>query len=201
MSTYIKNGMIHGKFNIQRNLKYDQLGKDLAAKFFENQGGKIYENDLNENGIRLFENPDMRVDFKKLNKTIFIEIEVKSDKNWSYIFNGIDIPARKIKYSFNTNSQGFFFMAKEDCQEFLLIPMRHMQNASDDCGDQYLGQSSKWGAVRSSENFIMPIHECHRVRKHCYYEGNITLEDFVRIPFKYCMHYSINEEGHFKLNK
>lgn len=193
--------MIHGKFNSKRNAKYDELGKKLASRFFSSQGGNVFENDLDANGNRLYENPDIKVEFPNLNKTIFIEVEVKSDKNWSYIFNGLDIPARKIKYSTNTNCQGFFFMARENCQEFVLIPMKHMQNAKNDCGDEYIGQSSKWGAVRSSENFIMPIHECHRVRKHCFSEGNLTLEDFIRIPFKYCMHYLKTTENDFVLNK
>lgn len=197
MSTYSKNGMIHGRFNPIRNGKYDDLGKKFATLFFEAQGGIVSENDLDAKGNRLFENPDIKVEFPHLNKTMFVEVEIKSNKNWSYIFSGIDIPARKLKYSIATKSQGFFFMGKEDCQELMLISMKHMQNAADDCGDAFLGQSSKWGQINTSESFVIPKHECYRVRKHCFSEGSVTVEDFFRIPYKYSLHYSLNENKTF----
>ena len=191
MQTYQKNGMLHGKFNFIRNQQYDAVGKTLVNCFFNQFGFEVQENDLDQSGKRIYENPDLKVTSPE--KSFFIEAEIKSDKNWKYIYDGVDIPSRKYKYAVQTEGKGFFFMGKEDLSELLLIKMLDVRRAVDDCGSNYCGQTSNFGFVPSSPEFVMPEHGCHRVRKFCKDKYGITLEDFVRIPYKNILHYKLSE--------
>lgn len=178
MSTYNKNGMIMAKFIPSRSQAFDNKGKQLAIKFFQLKGGIPSVNDLDENQNHDYTKTDIKVLFPKTNKTIYIEAEVKSEKNWQFIDQGIDIPIRKLKYAEQHEEDGYFFMVKNDESEVLLIPMKCLVMASRDCGDNFLGQ----GVIMTSSGFIMPEHGCHRVRKLCNTVNRRGIEDFIRIP-------------------
>lgn len=188
MTTYCKNGIISGKFNRARNNKFDEKGKGFATLYFQSQKAIVEANDLDDFGNRLFQQPDLKVYFEDKDLTVFIEAEIKSDKHWRFVYDGIDIPARKYKYAKITSGKGFYFMGKEDLQEFLLIPMKFVAQAIESCGEEYFGYAS----VPSSANFKMPEHGCHRVRKYCSSgEGRgSAIEDFVRIPYQHALHYT-----------
>lgn len=187
MTTYFRNGIISGKFNRERNDIFDEKGKRFATLYFSSQGAKVECNDLDELGRRLFQQPDLRVYFSDRDMTVFVEAEIKSDKHWHYIYEGIDVPARKYKYAKITSGKGFYFMGKEDLSEFLLIPMKYASMAMESCGEEYMGHRS----VPASANFVMPEHGCHRVRKFCCSGINkgSAIEDFVRIPYENVLHY------------
>lgn len=185
MSTYEKDGMLMAKFNPSRSDAFDNKGKQLAIKFFGLRGGKPEINDKDENNKHDYTKPDIRVHFPLQNKTIYVEAEVKSEKNWAFIENGIDIPIRKLKYAEQHAHDGFFFMVKNDESEVLLIPMKLLLMASQDCGKEFLGQ----GSIMTSSGFVMPEHGCHRVRKLCNTVYRRGIEDFVRIPVKHVYRY------------
>ena len=185
MSTYEKDGKLMAKFNSSRSDAFDNKGKQLAMKFFKMLGGESYINDVDENNEHDYTKPDIRVFFPLKNKTIYVEAEVKSEKNWAFIESGIDIPIRKLKYAEKHTKDGFFFMVKNDESEVLLIPMKYLLMASNDCGKEFLGM----GIIMTSSGFVMPDHECHRVRKLCNTVNRRGVEDFVRIPVRHVYRY------------
>lgn len=195
MDTYQKNGMILGKFNLHRNSLNDSLGKKFAIEFFAQNGGKAISNDRDESGILDYEKTDLLIDFEITKQKIFVEVELKGDKIWRYIYQGIDIPARKFKYARNTENKGLIFMGKKDCTECLIIPLKYLSMAQTDCGEEYLGS----GRIPTSQNFVMPNHGCHRVRKICNQDERTgsNVEDFLRIPYEYATHF-IKVNGIFK---
>jgi hypothetical protein len=185
MSTYNKNGMIMAKFNLSRSDAFDEKGKKLAFKFFSKRGGLPSINDKDDNDNHDYSKTDIKVFFPEKNITIFVEAEVKSERNWEFISSGVDIPIRKIKYALKHEKNGLFFMVKNDELEVLLIPMKLFTMAFNDCGDDYIGQ----GSVLTSTNFSMPEHGCHRVRKFCNTVNRRGIEDFIRIPLRHVYRY------------
>lgn len=194
MDTYQKNGMILGKFNSHRNSRNDSLGKNFAVEFFAQNGGKAITNDRDSSGTLDYEKTDLLILFEKTMQEIFVEVELKGDKIWRYIYSGIDIPARKSKYARNTNNRGIFFMGKKDCTECIVIPMKYISMAYDDCKDEYMGS----GTIPASKGFVMPLHGCHRVRKICNKDEKLgsNVEDFIRIPYEFATHF-IKMDGKF----
>lgn len=194
MDTYQKNGMILGKFNSARNFKNDSLGKRFAIEFFKENGGVARTNDIDDKGILNYEKTDLEIYFESTKLEIFVEVELKGDKIWRYIYDGIDIPARKSKYAINTNNKGVFFMGKKDLTECLIIPMKYVFMAYRDCGEEYSG----FGRISPSPNFVMPEHGCHRVRKICNTDESLgaNIEDFIRIPYKFATHF-VKMDGKF----
>lgn len=198
MSTYNSNGKLVAHYNQQRGEAFDSKGKELAKRFFSIRDGIVEDNDKDEDGNHDFTKTDLKVYFPHLNKTIFVEAEVKSAKNWEYIEEGVDIPIRKIKYAEQHEHDGYFFMVKDPPDEVLLIPMSAFMKAIKDCGDEYLGK----GAVPTTLNFELPNHGCHRVRKACNTVNRRGVEDFVRIPLNHIKRYynpfSVNDSNQSK---
>lgn len=203
MSTYIKNGHIHGYFNSQRNCKFEHIGRNALIQFWSDKGGSVKVNDKDENGELIKNCADLLVEYKS--QTILMEAATKRSDLFKYIESGVDVETRKLKY-YREGQKGFvgmcdYFLDESGnaiCgNEMLLIPMECLLYAQKDCGDYYKGQ----GSVKSSSQFIMPDHGCHRVRKQCRngYKQTGSVEDFYRIPLGYVAHYRKNEKDNYNL--
>jgi len=197
-TTYTKNGHIHGHFNPGRHEKYDKKGRDYLTDFFKNKLWDVSDYDRDEDGFK-YDRPDLVA--TKEGKKIFAEAAIKSSGLWKYIKpgnpnNGVDVETRKLKY-FKVGDRSFVGMSNDEGEQLLLIPMECLAAAQKDCGDQFKGHM-----VPSSENFVMPDHGCHRVRKKCRNGYNQTgePEDFYRIPYEYTHHYR-KENGKYILHK
>jgi hypothetical protein len=185
MKTYQKDDMILGNFNHTRNNLNDSQGKNFAIRIFKLFNGEHQITDRDQNNKLLWDIPDIKIHFPNKNP-IFVEVELKANHLWKFIQQGVDIPARKIKYTINTNNQGIFFIGKKDQTECLLIPFKYVHMAHTDCKDQFMGSKT----IPNSPKFKMPPHQCHRIRKICNQdeEEGLNVEDFIRIPYKYTSH-------------
>ena len=197
MSTYQKNGHLHGHFNSYRNSIFDKLGREAAIDFWKQFGWEAQVNDRDESDNLLYNNTDLKV--CKQNKFINIEAASKRANLFRFVRDGVDIETRKLKMT-KTGQKSFVCMSDyiknpvyKSGTEMLLVPMECLIAAQNDCGDSYKGQRD----IESSSNFIMPEHGCHRVRKRCYEGIQQTghAEDFYRIPYAYVAHYRRNDAG------
>jgi hypothetical protein len=195
VGTYQRGGSSHSHFNRSRFLDFDGLGKSNAVEFLESQNWVVLENDKDSQGKTIFTNTDL-VATKPTGEFFFFEVEVKRSKYWSYIYQGVDIPDRKAKY-YREGVDGAVMMSDEENTAMLEISLALIHAAVSDCGTEYKGD---FGA-KSSANFIMPSHGCHRVMKPCRdkYNGSTT-ETFARIPYKYIKHY-VKNNGVWTLHK
>jgi hypothetical protein len=203
MSTYIKNNQIHGRFNSERNSKFEHIGRNSNIEFWESKKGIVKINDVNEKGELVTNCSDLIVEFKS--KMLLIEAATKRADLFKYIEEGVDVETRKLKYC-RKDQKGFVGMCDyyldennvaHSGNEMLLIPMECLQYAQNSCGNNFKGQ----GSVKSSIGFTMPEHGCHRVRKQCRngFRQTGSVEDFYRIPLGYVAHYRKNEKGNYNL--
>ena len=188
-TTYKRGNSIYGHFSPQRQKEMEAIGRDNAKLYFEQLGAVVSANDVDENGKLDYNKPDLKAITKK--SCIFIEAATKGDDIWKYIYQGVDVEKRKLKYG-----DMLLFMSKKDGTEAVIIPGKCLRLAQDSCGEEYFGQG-----VTTSENFVMPEHRCHRVRKRCRQpNGNYAVEDFYRIPYEYVLHLK-KENGRYKVKK
>lgn len=181
--TYKRGVSSHSNFSPSRFKDFDGMGKQNATEFLELDGWTVEENDKDGNGKTIFTNTDLVA--RRLEEILFFEAEVKRDQHWKYIFEGVDIPDRKAKY-FKPGIPAALMMCNKSNTNMLRVPGELIYLACQDCPDMWFGD---FGA-KSSPNFIMPDHGCHRVMKYCRDEYNgRTLETFVRIPYKYVQHH------------
>lgn len=195
VGTYQSGANTHSHFNSARHKAFDGMGKQNAVEFLEGDGWNVEKNDEDAKGRVLFTNTDL-VATKPTGEFFFFEAEVKRDKYWSYIYQGVDIPTRKAKYH-REGVDAAIMMSNESNTAMLEIPLKLIALACDDCGDEYKGD---FGA-KSSADFVMPSHGCHRVMKPCRdrFNGG-TVETFARIPYKYIKHY-VKKDGAWVLHK
>ena len=189
MSTYTRKGHIHGNFNRNRFTKYDGVGRSNTAKFWVQQGWEIKDYDKDEGSDDVqFDRTDQIA--TKGKKTVYVESAIKSPRLWKFAVDGVDVETRKLKYV-KLGEVSYVDMSTDEGDQHMLIPMKCLQMAQDDCGSSFYGQ----GTI-STADFEMPEHGCHRVRKRCRqgYEQTGELEDFYRIPYKYVAHYKMVDD-------
>jgi hypothetical protein len=186
--TYIKDNRLHSHFSKTRQSSKEHIGIDFVSSWLKVKHFDVSKNDRTKSGDLNPSATDLKA--TKNNLEIDIEVEVKSDKIWHYILQGIDIPSRKGKYLQNPNF--VHFMVKEDKTEFLMTPGIYLELANQCVG--FKGQ----GSIKDSSDFSMPTHECHIVRKFCNAFSYHEVNDFFRIPYRYTFHYKKEENG-FKL--
>ena len=203
MSTYTKNGHIHGYFNSERHSKFEHIGRCAVTKFWQSKGWNVCVNDIDQDGEVVKNRADLVIELNK--KQILMEAATKRSDLFKYIESGVDVETRKLKYR-REGQKAFVAMCDyyldennvaHEGNEMLLIPMECLEYAQKDCGDEYKGQ----GKVISSTKFNMPDHGCHRVRKQCRngFKQTGKAEDFYRIPLGYVAHYRKNEKGNYNL--
>lgn len=201
MTTYQKNGHLHGKFHEDRNSKFEKIGRYAAMDFSKQKGFEVENYDRDKEGVLLWDRTDLIITDGKVQ--IHLEAATKRSNLFSYIYDGVDIETRKLKY-LRKNIKSFVAMCDYVVdksnnfvagKEMLIIPMNCLQVAQDDCKDEFAGQ----GAVSHSQKFQMPLHGCHRVRKKCSqgYKQVGDLEDFYRIPYSYIAHFRKDNLGHY----
>jgi len=187
--TYQKNGVLCGHFSRKRQLDLEDIGRDQAEAYFTWLGAQILPNDKVAGTID-YEKADFKVILPN-QEVLLVEAATKASDIWHYVFEGVDIECRKLKYIKQLGPQKLVVaMTKQDGSELLLIPGMTLHKATE-CGMEYKGQ----GKIKSSNNFKMPEHGCHKVRKFCRGPGGGTEEDFYRIPFKYVTHIGIECSG------
>ena len=191
MAVYSKNGRLHSHFNQSRADKYDDLGRRHTSDFWQAHNWTVADHDKEISGQIIFNNCD-QIATQDGRKPIYVESAVKSTRLWKWIKDGVDVEDRKLKY-FREGEEVFICMSNDEGDEMLVIPMKGLQMAEDDCDNQWYGH----GGVLSSEGFTMPEHGCHRVRKRCRrgYQQTGEIEDFYRIPYKYIRHYKLQNGG------
>jgi len=203
MSTYEKNGHIHGSFDVIRHGKFEHVGREAVAMFWKSKDWSVFDNDIDENGEVIKNRADLRIEFN--DKVILMEAATKRHDLFRYAKSGVDVETRKLKYR-REGQKAFVAMCDYHLDdnrnayfgnEMLIIPMECLELAQRDCGSEFKGM----GSVGSSFRFVMPDHGCHRVRKKCEkgYRQNGMAEDFYRIPYEYIVHYRKNEEGYYQL--
>lgn len=202
MSTYNKNGHIHGTFDRARHTKFEHIGRNASVVFWEQKGWNVIQNDIDDEGDVIKNCTDLIIE--KNGKKILMEAATKRGDLFRYIKDGVDVETRKLKYK-REGVQAFVAMCDYmmvdgvavEGNEMLIIPMECLEVAQRDCGENYRGQ----GRVPSSVEFVMPEHGCHRVRKRCVNGFNQVgrAEDFYRIPYDYIAHYRKNEDGNYNL--
>lgn len=191
MTEFYKNGNLHSRFDQNRQSKYEHIGHEVVIDFMQNLGYTIKENDKRNDGSVNYDVCDFLA-IKPNFITKEIEVETKSNKDWIYTAEEIDIPFRKKKYIFNKrNDQNVFslILVKEDKAQFYLIPERVFRLTVNDCvGFKGLHK------VKNSVDFYMPHHGCHVVRKACLsLDGSYEINDFFRIPSQYVYHYILKD--------
>jgi len=188
----MKNGHIHGSFSQTRFKKYDGIGRANTSKFWESKGWEIKDYDKDNDDKVQFDRTD-QIAFKG-QQTVYVESAIKSSKLWKWIKDGVDVETRKLKYV-KLGNKAYVSMSTEDGDQFLIIPMKCLKMAQDDCGNDFYGHR-----IPSSSGFKMPEHGCHRVRKHCRqgFDQSGEPEDFYRIPYKYVAHYE-TVDGELKM--
>lgn len=193
--TYQRGGEKHSHFNRARYLDFDGKGKANAAEFLEAANWIVEENDKDDKGRTIYTNTDLFA-YKTTGEVLFPEAEIKRDRHWSYIYKGVDIPSRKLKY-YRPGVPAAVYMSNESNSSMLEIKFELLHAANRDCGEEWLGDFGS----KSSANFEMPEHECHKIMKPCRdkYNGN-TEEHFVRIPYKYVKHF-VKNDGVWVLHK
>lgn len=201
MTTYIKNGHIHGNFNKLRNDNFEKIGRIVAIKFLEQKNYKVESFDKDEKENIIWNNTDLIA--IKENEKIHVEAATKRSDLFRFVSEGVDIETRKLKY-IRDDVKSYILMCdyieldnkKFDCgNELLIIPMICLKIAQESCGEEFYGHG-----VPSSEKFVEPQHGCIRVRKQCRkgFGQNNTIEDFYRIPYKYITHYMKEENDKYK---
>lgn len=193
MAVYSKNGRLHSRFNKDRASRYDGAGRQHTSDFWKAYNWSVSDHDKEISGEIIFNNCD-QVATQEGRKPIYVESAIKSTRLWKWIKDGVDVEDRKLKY-FREDEDVFVCMSNDEGNEMLVIPMKGLQLAEDDCNG-YAGH----GGILSSDGFVMPEHGCHRVRKRCNkgYQQTGEVEDFYRIPYKYIRHYKL-ENGEWKL--
>lgn len=190
MATYTKNGHIHGSFNGNRHDKFDGIGRSNAKSFWEEKGWSIGDYDKEPGSVKIkFDHTDQRA--TKGQSVVFVEAAVKSSYLFKFIRggnpnNGVDVETRKLKY-IKDGDKAVVCMSDEKGGDMLIIPMECLKLAQESCGTEFKGH----GDIRTSSDFQMPEHGCHRVRKRCRrgFEQTGEPEDFYRIPYEYVARY------------
>jgi len=96
MGTYLKNGILCANFNSERSEEYDLMGRGYVRDFFSiDPECSIFDNDR-ENGFIDYDKSDLRLEIFK--QIFFIEAAVKSNRNFGFVSQGVDVEARKLKY-------------------------------------------------------------------------------------------------------
>lgn len=203
MNTYRgEDGQLHDKYRAGRGQKFDGPGKLAARLFWEQRGWVVSDFDIGSDGVHQWKRTDLLM--TKADKVMYIEAEIKAHEIWHHVYQGVDVTSRKKKYceyiSSGCSAWVMMFQGAGRCDEhgkavvgnnLLFIPMECLQAAEEDCGTEYKGH----GKVLTTAGFVMPEHECHRVRKWCYNEGEWTKNDFYRIPLQYCVQYARASEN------
>ena len=190
MTTYVKQGHIHGSFNRSRFNKYDGIGRSNAQAFWEGKQWTIGDYDKEEGSEEVqFDHTDQVATNGK--SEVYVEAAVKQSDLFKYIKggnpdSGVDVETRKLKY-IKDGKKAVVCMSDETGDQMLVIPMECLAVAQQACGSNFKGQ----GGVLTSADFKMPEHGCHRVRKRCRrgYEQSGEAEDFYRIPYEYVARY------------
>lgn len=187
MSTYTRSGHIHGHYNAGRGGKYDGKGRQHAREFLGQLGYSVEDYDKDATGKTIYTNPDLKATKQQedgTEKVVLVEAAVKRASLWKYVKDGVDVESRKLKYI--SGQTTYIAMSDDDGENMLLIPMEWLQQAQQSCGDEFYGQKTP-----GSENFQMPEHGCHRVRKLISqgYNQSGSVEDFYRIPYNKCKHF------------
>jgi len=201
MSTYTKNGHIHGSFHISRHGKFERVGRDAVTFFWESKNWSVFDNDINDIGNVVTNCTDLRIELN--GKTILMEAATKRNNLFKFVKEGVDIETRKLKYR-RDGQKAFVAMCDYHLDtnnnaysgnQMLIIPMECLEAAQRDCENEYKGH----GFISSSKGFLMPQHGCHRVRKKCGKGFGQTgeAEDFYRIPYEYVAHYEKKEKGNY----
>lgn len=183
MGTYEVNGILSAHFNAERDKENDLLGRSFVRKFFEKDSNYLLFDNDKVDGVRDYSKSDMRLEIGK--SIFYLEVAIKTNKHWGFVSQGVDVECRKLKYFMDSKISSSISMFSDLNNQQLIIDSKYLLAAQKDCGQEYYGQWGRQYSVRSSPNFQMPVHGCHRVRKYCEYKGKWTKEDFYRIPYKY----------------
>ena len=182
MNTYTKNGHLHGKINHERLAYFDIIGRDAARNFFTQKGWTASTNDRDDQGNLVFSRTDLKV--LRNNTELHIEAATKRSNIFKFIYQGVDIETRKLKY-FTENQNAFISM----CDYYGEKPNFH-------CGNELLLIHCKYLFLADKN-----LSECKRIEKNCKNGLNQTgdLESFYRIPYKFLWHFNKDHSGLYKL--
>ena len=89
MSTYTKNGHIHGYFNSERHSKFEHIGRCAVTKFWQSKGWTVCVNDLDQDGEVVKNRADLVIELNK--KQILMEAATKRSDLFKYIESGVDV--------------------------------------------------------------------------------------------------------------
>ena len=177
--SYTNGKYLNSHFDSTRQIKREGIGRDCTKEFWEQLGFTVEENDIDENGDMDY----TASDFYGYNQDIklSIEAETKAVALWKYIKEGLDIPARKLKYLDSAKKNGRKFvhtMVRGDGNEILITNQEYFELARDYPYTKNVDRE-----------FKVPEHGCYIIRKKCNrYDGRIEYNDFIRIPYKYLKH-------------
>lgn len=188
---YLRNGRRRSNYDPARAEK-EGPGRDEAIAFYRYLGATVTDNDKDKDGNVDFSKGDLLATFPNGN-VVVVEAAAKGSDLWKWITDGVDVEERKLKYVHQLGAEKtFLFMASSDSKQALLIPYTCLCAAEEDCGEEFAGHR----LIRSSANFVMPEHGCHRIVKNCKTEdGGWEKNDFYRIPYQYVTHILIKESG------
>ncbi len=184
IGTYEKDGNLLSRFNQKEYDLCDESARSITQKFFETRGCTVCENDGKFAGNVDYSASDLKI--VKNSQIWYVETEIKKGQtNWDYVKEGVHFPIRKSK-QVEKHTKIIFAMISDYYPEILLVQGNFFRLAIE--------HNKKYGyagfkSMSDSDNFIMPDHRCHVVRKGARGRG---IGDFIEIPYRYISVYNVN---------
>lgn len=179
MSVYQNQGYTHSCFSRPRHSQYDSLGKQNAKKFFSS----FYNTELIPYDTKL-NRPDFICGIDEV--PVLVEVEIKENGIWKYIFEGVDIPLRKLKnleYAKESNMELWHFMSNPDATKIIITP------------DTALWLAENSNVIKNdndkNSDIKIPKHKCYKVYKKCKtFDKSTENNHFFRINLDECSLYA-----------
>ena len=140
MPTFVdESGNTVAYFDKEYWAKYDKIGKKHAALFYSWKGGAVKPFD--KQSTKDHKEPDLQVDIAD-RPPLLVDAEIKSDRDWDFIYRGVHIPARKFRMILKYPSYKFIVcLVKGDGKQLLLVPKRALVEAQQVIGHRGFGGS------------------------------------------------------------
>lgn len=110
---------IHSLFSYKRQKDLEWIARDVVRKFANFIKCRLDVNDRNQRGEIDYSMSDFCLYIPNIGK-FDLEAETKATRHWGYIRDGVDIPARKLKY-IKDPKRYLHFMVKEDEKQLVII--------------------------------------------------------------------------------